>query len=336
MMVAETWALSLVFYFLSSQGGAGLGKASILRILRLAKMIRISRMVRLLRAFPEIVILLKGIAAATRSVSVFLLLWLIIIYVFAVVFRQITEGDAIGAQYFGSVPAAMNTLLLDGILPDTSVFVNDLGRANPFLWILILCFILLAGVTLTYMLIGVLVDVVAVIASAEKEGMTVIALSSQLRAAWEDLGKEARDPITKSDFKTVLVEPEICRISQSVGVDVIMLMDMTEVVFEDYEKEEKDMTFENFVELMLKMRGGNSATVRDIREHLKVTRATVRDYCNELGSTFKEQIQMVRADLAKQAEAHQQYLSSMADRDGQTSDGSDDETSHAPVDIIHS
>jgi len=298
-------------------------------------MIRISRMVRLLRAFPEIVILLKGLAAATRSVSVFLLLWLIIIYVFAVVFRQVTEGEAIGAQYFGSVPAAMNTLLLDGILPDTSVFVNDLGRASPFLWILILCFILLAGVTLTYMLIGVLVDVVAVIASAEKEGMTVISLSTQLREAWQDLGKEARDPITKSDFKSMLVEPEICRISQDVGVDVIMLMDMTEVVFEDYEKEEKDMTFENFVELMLKMRGGNSATVRDIREHLKVTRATVRHYCDEVGSAVTEQIGMVRADLAKQAEA-QADRDRERDKDSQASDGSDDEKSRAPSDIVDS
>lgn len=306
-MIAETWCLPAVMMLLSAGGGTGLGKASILRILRLAKMIRISRMVRLLRAFPEIVILLKGIAAATRSVSVFLLLWLIIIYVFAVVFRQLTEGEAIGSQYFSSVPAAMNTLLLDGILPDASTFVTDLSRANWFLWPIILFFILLAGVTLTYMLIGVLVDVVSVIASAEKEGMTVISLASQLRAAWEDMNRDANDPISKADFQALLIEPEICRINQSVGIDVIMLLDMVDVVFEDYERDERDMTFENFVELMLTMRGANTVSIRDMREHLKITRSTVTHSTEQIERKFIEECDLIKTEVAKLAEAQKKY-----------------------------
>jgi len=83
MMVMETWIITLVFALVGT-GVTGLRNASILRILRLARMVRISRLARLMRAIPELVILLKGIGAASRSVFVFFLLWVIIIYVFAV------------------------------------------------------------------------------------------------------------------------------------------------------------------------------------------------------------------------------------------------------------
>merc|ERR1712232_1179668 len=122
----------------------------------MGRMLRLSRMVRLFRAVPELVVLMKGILVASRSVLVFFLLWIIIIYVFAVIFRQITDGDAIGDQYFETVPDAMNTLLLDGILPDTSQLVNDMAGANPILWPIVMFFILLSCVTIMYMLVGVL------------------------------------------------------------------------------------------------------------------------------------------------------------------------------------
>ena len=46
----------------------------------------------------------EGINLATRSVLVFFLFWMIIIYVFALVLRQVTEGNSIGTTYFSTVP----------------------------------------------------------------------------------------------------------------------------------------------------------------------------------------------------------------------------------------
>merc|ERR1712217_832217 len=111
-----------------------------------------------------------------------------------------TKGDDIGNQYFESVPVAMNTLLLDGILPDAAVLVNDMAGANPILWPFIMGFILLASLTLMYMLIGVLVEVIGVIAVTEKEVMTVSAVASDLRDALEHLGTDTEKPFGKTEF----------------------------------------------------------------------------------------------------------------------------------------
>jgi len=342
MMISETWVLSVVMFYLSGSSSTGLEKASILRILRLAKMIRISRMVRLLRAVPELVILLKGIGAASRTVTVFLFLWLIIIYVFAIIFRQLTEGQAIADQYFNSVPNAMNTLLLHGVLPDHAVLMNDIGEASPFLWVILFAFVLLAFLTLMYMLIGVLCDVVSVTATVEKEGMTVIALATQLRAAWEDMEKDTNDIISKEEFNNLLVEPEIVRISTGVGVDVFMLMDMADVVFEDFEKQEKDMSFEDFVELMLKMRGGNQATVKDIRESVKVVRNSVIGtaakmnmkvdvMCEELSHEIKGLAEAQKAQLRLAQLEHEHHSEGDSDDDHDLHGSRDQSVAGLPV-----
>merc|ERR1712125_95991 len=108
---------------------------NVLRVAKMAKMFRISRMARLLRQVPELMVLLKGIGAASRTVTVFSALWLIIVYVFAVVFRQLTVNYAYNdtVHNFSSVTYSMNTLLLNGILPAHQGLVDDVAHAN---WIL--------------------------------------------------------------------------------------------------------------------------------------------------------------------------------------------------------
>merc|ERR1719473_1448938 len=68
----------------SSDGGssptAGLG------FLRLLRLLRLSRMARLMRSVPELVTLIKGMVAATRSVFSTLVLLVLFMYVFAIIF----------------------------------------------------------------------------------------------------------------------------------------------------------------------------------------------------------------------------------------------------------
>merc|ERR1719171_3273435 len=120
-------------------------------------------MAKLMRAVPELVILIKGILVASRSVFFTLVLLIIILYFFGVVFRQLTDGSEIGAQYYPSVGAAMRSLLLDYILADQSKPIRDHGDDNVFLGILSLVYMLLAGLTVMNMLVGVLVEVITVV-----------------------------------------------------------------------------------------------------------------------------------------------------------------------------
>ena len=82
-MLIETWLIVLLMD--EDSAGGGVGQLSVLRLLRLA---RLTRMVRIMRAFPELLVLIKGIIASTRSVSMTLFLLLLFCYIFAIIFRQ--------------------------------------------------------------------------------------------------------------------------------------------------------------------------------------------------------------------------------------------------------
>merc|ERR1719422_935950 len=110
MMVLETWVVTIIMLAQSgsgSSGGSGVGDASILRMARLLRLSRMARMVRLFRAMPELLILVKGMVAATRSVFFTLCLLGILLYIFGIAFRQLLEGSPTGDIYFQSVSGSM-------------------------------------------------------------------------------------------------------------------------------------------------------------------------------------------------------------------------------------
>lgn len=93
---------------------------------------------------------------------------IIIVYVYALVFCMVAEGN-IETQYFNSIPSAMNSLLLGGILPTHAAFVNGVAAEHWVFWPLAVSFVSLASVMLMNMLVGVLVDLVNAIAVTEKD-----------------------------------------------------------------------------------------------------------------------------------------------------------------------
>merc|ERR1719316_1379758 len=114
--------MNLALFIMSGGGGGGnrasLGNASILRMARLLRLTRMARMARLLRAMPELMVLLKGMAAAARSVFFTLVLLLGLLYVFAIAFTQLLEGEDVGALFFSDVARSMRTLWLYATLLD--------------------------------------------------------------------------------------------------------------------------------------------------------------------------------------------------------------------------
>lgn len=134
---------------------------TLLRMLRMAKLCRLTRLARLLRAVPELVIIVKGIGFASRSVTIFFMFWTLITYAFAIAIRELTENTEVGNLYFRTVPEAMNTLLLQGLFPESVQLLDSIsGGATWYLWPLTVFFLALVSLTVMYMLVGVLVEVV--------------------------------------------------------------------------------------------------------------------------------------------------------------------------------
>merc|ERR1719353_1800447 len=73
-------------------------------------------MVRVMRAFPELVTLVRGIFRATRSVLSTLLLMIVILYVFAIVFTM--QMRHIRPDEYGSMARSMLSLFVFGTLLD--------------------------------------------------------------------------------------------------------------------------------------------------------------------------------------------------------------------------
>jgi voltage-gated sodium channel len=323
-MVLETWVVTLAMTVLAKDG-SGMGNsggASVLRMFRMAKMGRVARMARILRAVPELVVLLKTIGVASRSVFFFLLFWTIIIYIFGLGLRQVTKGTDAGERYFASVPEAMNSLLLQGIVPAQASFIDDLAEDNYLLWPIIIAFLVLVSITVMNMLIGVLVEVVGVVASTEKEKMLVLGVKHDLTMAMEMQGLSITRPFPQDEFVRVLLHPDMLSVLLNIGVDPVSIVETTEFIYADLEKDAESkgvpspgLRFEDFIEIVLKMRGKNPATVKDVKELTRVMKAmlakteeTVRKSVRQLAMDMQNMRQPLDDDDERYATERESFF----------------------------
>lgn len=277
LMTGETWIAPLVITAMDLQiTSGGASHIGTMKLVKLVKIVRLSRLAKLLRAMPELLIIMKGIGFASRSVFVFMLFWVAIIYIFAILLTELARDFDIGQRYFPGVASSMNTLLLAGVIPDQADIVNELGQSSWYLWPIIVTFVVLSSLTIMYMLVGVLVDVVGVIAAHEKETLTVQFIASSLRQHMQENGHNPEDALPRDAFTNLLCEPEVTTIITNAGVDVVVLMDMLDMIYEDVVRGGGDgITFEGIVEIILNMRGANPATVKDLKEQLRVTKQLI-------------------------------------------------------------
>jgi len=265
LMITETWIMSLVVVVATEANGIGLEKVTILRLLRL---VRLTRLTRLMRAVPELLFMLKGLLEATRSVACTLSLLLAILYVFGIIMRQLSEGTNMGKTYFHSVPAAMYTLLLNGTFLDSvRQTMDDIARESVLCAIVFLMNIVLAALTMTNMLVGVLCEVVSAVAATEKEGLAVNFVTSKVKTVLKQLDFNRDGLISKEEFQCILEHEEAVTALEAIGVDVLALVDFADFLFQSDRRGQafdKEFDFVEFMELVLKLRGDQGATVRDI------------------------------------------------------------------------
>jgi hypothetical protein len=270
LMILEVWVITLILICTTegrlSQGDdvlSGASDASILRMLRLLRLTRIARIARLLRYVPELLVIIRGIVAATRSVAVTLTLLALIIYVFAIMFRQLLMDSPPGRRFFNSVPEAMLSLIFYGIiLEGTPEVVNEVGATSWFCASLLLLFILVASFTVLNMLIGIMVETVRLVSTVERERMTLSESQDKLLHLlnFSRLDANKNDMISKAELQGLLGVPDACVVLRDLGVDVVSLVDTADLIFQDQD----ELDFPAFMDVVMQMRGGNKATVHDL------------------------------------------------------------------------
>merc|ERR1719313_358003 len=155
---------------MGQSGGSPLGGQT--SVLRLFRLLRLSRMMRMLKSLPELMILIKGMVTAMKSVAYVMALLVLITYVFAIAFTQLAVGTDVGDDLFANIAHSMYSLLIYATLLDVLIdFTDGLRHEQWVLLILGFIYITLAALTVLNMLIGVLCEVVSAVAENERDEM---------------------------------------------------------------------------------------------------------------------------------------------------------------------
>jgi hypothetical protein len=265
-------------------GGDGLNlPTAVLRLFRLA---RLSRLVRMLRSLPELMIMIKGMITAAASVGYTLGLLLVITYVFAIAIRNLVPSDTdmkaewtekyeedldpdngingIESWYFRSVPEAIHNLIIFATFcDDLSAMIIPVKEASTVCMILVWMYIALSSLTVMNMLIGVLCEVISAVAAEEKESMMIDKVKDKFGKIVTQLDTDQDGYLSWDEFQQILKFQEATEALASVNVDCSTLIDVAEDFFwEDGEKVKLD--FSQFMEIVLDLRGGQGATVKDV------------------------------------------------------------------------
>jgi len=284
LMVLETWVITLILSLTtgaSNREDINLSNVSVLRMARILRLTRMVRLTRLLRVMPELMILVKGMVAAARSVFFTLLLLLVLLYVFAIAFTQLLKKTDAGKQYFPNVGHSMNTLWLYAtLLEEITTLTHDLEKESLWIVALLDLFILVASLTVMNMLIGVLCEVVSAVASAEKEEGAFMLVKSKVSKIFLSLGldEDRNGLISRSEFVKIVENRDAAIAMTELGVDVVQLVDMADLFFQsdhDHEDYEKELSFTDFMDMVVQLRSKNVATVKDIMQLRKFIRLEI-------------------------------------------------------------
>eukprot|EP00927_Polykrikos_kofoidii_P012897 TRINITY_DN15608_c0_g1_i1.p1 TRINITY_DN15608_c0_g1~~TRINITY_DN15608_c0_g1_i1.p1 ORF type:complete len:671 (+),score=144.35 TRINITY_DN15608_c0_g1_i1:243-2015(+) len=299
-MIIETWLVTFVTFAFNLEDKVQrpdeAGNMSVLRVFRLVRLVRLARIARLVRAMPELMILIRGLAAGTRSVFFTLCLLLAIIYVFSILLTQMLDETASGAEFFSSVSHSMSTLSLHGcLLEDFPTVAIAVGDDSLLVAAVLMVFVGIASLTVMNLLVGILVEVVGVVSAIENEEMTCNMVKAQMQNAINHLDGDADNLISRREFTRILDKAEVIRSLKEIGVDVVALTSLSDVIFEDG----KSLNFSDFMEVVLEFRGSNVATVKDI-VHLRklVANETAKIYRLLLESSKIEKCPSPKADIS--------------------------------------
>lgn len=289
LMVFETW---IIYAF----DGPSLD----LGFLRLLRLLRLSRLAHLMNRVPELLTMVKGIVAAMRSVGSVLLFLAILCYVFAIVFtgaykpipgQTYSEQEVFLQGYFGNLGMSMFTLFVNGtLLDDLADLVTAIREDSIIVLLCFFLFILLSSFTVLNMLIGILVDVVSDTEEQERQRIKVEAVRSILTDQFSRIDKDQSGKVSQKEFEELCQDEQVLMVIEGqLGIDRTQLMQLQALLFTNSERRQKELSFEDFLKHLIRMRPEELASPMDVQQFRKVLREQER--------TVMRSIESLRAEM---------------------------------------
>mmetsp|Transcript_17458 Transcript_17458/g.30330 ORF Transcript_17458/g.30330 Transcript_17458/m.30330 type:complete len:386 (+) Transcript_17458:534-1691(+) len=295
LLLLETWLIpAIVLLFHGNGSDSGLATATtMLRILRLLRILRTARIARIVRYMPELLILIKGLLVASKSVFFALVLFLLVTYVFSIALLSLSEETEL-QEFFPSMSTAMLRLVVSAAMPDQEAFFYSVAVESWVMGTLVMVFILLGSLILLNMLVGILVEAVQTVAAMEHEQIHVDFAEHVLHELLQDeAGRIGDNIISEGEYSRLMARPETSAALSRLGVDILSAREYGKLLFE----EGLTVTFPQFMESILTLRGSNHSTVKDIVNLRKFTAAEFA----ELRSSLHEIRMVLEPSPARQA-----------------------------------
>jgi len=230
-----------------------------------------------------------------------------LLYVFGIVFRsQVEPLSYLESTYFASTPDAMLNLLLHGTFLDNVAVVTREIRDYDGMF-LMTCFFLcifLTSFTVLNMLIGVVCEMVSVVKQAENDRIAKSTLQAQLYDILQVYDADGSGTLKQSEFELFMGNVEVMQVLQLFDVDIKGLMTLTEMMFTDTSSKDGDdevsLTFDEIMDLAVRLKGDNASRVEDIvqlRQFTKVRLQVLEDHLVTGQQTLKGLISRLESHL---------------------------------------
>lgn len=261
--ILETWVMTLVFVVTDISSSGAWTDTGILQLMRLLRLTRLARMARLVRSAPELVIIIRALAIATRSILATILLLFVVVYAFGILVTQLSRGtsledDTSGDTEFSSVIKSMNTLMLISIFPEQRDLMDKVREVGIIQWLCLFLFFIMSSIALMNLMVGVMAEVVHVVSRMEQEQLDMINVRGQLLSQFKGRGDLQTDfLISQEEYEEWIKEPQVKKMVKSLGTED---RDLRAFLFADRQR----IQFTELMEALLDLRGSNQAKVKDI------------------------------------------------------------------------
>jgi len=273
MMVVETWILP----FIGSSGP--LAQLSILRLLRL---LRITRMAKIMRAVPEMMVIIKGMVAATRTVVCTGALLLLVLYTFSILFTDayheplgMIDGEETtdAMAMFGTMGKSMFSLFIMGTVLDDVTAASNAIRASSNYWMLtaFVIFILISSFMMLNMLIGVLVEVVGATAEGEREKSIELNVREAIGEIFSRMDEDSNREISRGEFLAMRKDKNVMEALSDLEITGPHFHLYAELFFRPEETTGimPNLNFDKLVSAILRMRPGSFVSALDFAAFAK-------------------------------------------------------------------
>mmetsp|Transcript_59180 Transcript_59180/g.138625 ORF Transcript_59180/g.138625 Transcript_59180/m.138625 type:complete len:651 (+) Transcript_59180:112-2064(+) len=285
LMVAEIWLLA--FIQLVTLSGLNTFNPAFLRLTRVFKFFRMVRLVRLLRYTPEIVILVKGLGVASRSVFFTLCLLGLLIYVYGIAFKHLCKETTVGTEYFNTLSQSMFTLFFTGCFFDGIPALAHMMFQESFVFgTMFMSFLLLAPLTVLNMLVGVLVQVLQVLSQVENDALTSSFLRDHTLQIVSKIDLNSDGNVDIDEFSKLVKQPGMVRALHEADIDVAALISEAELVFNGQER----LSVDDFVAAIQAFRRTNSVTIKDLLQFRRMLRKDTEEVLRQQKKTLQKSV----------------------------------------------